>query len=324
MEKQPLISVVIPVYNVEAYIRRCVESVIIQSYDNLEIILINDGSTDCSGKICDEYTKGDRRIKVIHKENGGLSDARNVGLNVSLGDYIAFIDSDDFVSQVYIQRLHDLLVTYDADISVVNKYNFSNCKKIKIREKTPRIKCYNGVSAIEDMWYQRNIINASWGKLYKKVLFQQIRFPLGKMYEDLGTTYKLFYLSEKIVYSSEKLYYYFQREDSIMNRKFTLKNMDRIEICEEILEWSERNCKELKEAAIARFFLSNMQVLREIPSINEYQEQIQYISDNIRKYRMQVMHNKKVKLINRVIAYSGRFDINFLKRMGYVYKKIFH
>lgn len=322
MDKEPLISIVIPVYNVSAYLKRCLDSVCTQLYENLEIILVDDGSTDNSGVICDEYAKLDNRILVIHKENGGLSDARNAGIAVSQGDYISFIDSDDFVGKLYIQRLVRLLLEFDADISIANQQNFSDYNKIKKKQRQS-IKVFNGISAIEDMWYQRNIKTSAWGKLYKKELFQEIEYPKGKIYEDLGTTYKLFYLSEKIVYSSEVLYYYYQRNDSTMNKKFTLEKMDRIELSKELLEWAVNNCLQLKDAAIARFFISNMQVLQEIPNINVYHEQIQFIKRNIEKYRVQVIFNKNVKFVNRIIACCACFEINLLKKLGFFYKKIY-
>lgn len=320
---QPLISIVIPIYNVALYLERCLESVCSQTYQNLEIILVDDGSTDNSRHICDEYAARDNRINVIHKENGGLSEARNVGIDIFKGEYITFIDSDDFVHNGYIQRLYDLLIGGEADISVIGQQKFSSSNEIKEHEKDSNIKYFTGISAIADMWYQKNILTSAWGKLYNKSLFHEIRYPVGKLYEDLATTYRLFYLAKKIVYSSEILYYYYQRSSSIMYQKFTLDKMDRIAISLELLEWAKAYCPELREAATARFFLSNIQVLREIPITDGYQEQIQYIKNNVKKYRTQVIHDKNAKFMNRLIAYCSIFNIRLFQKMGCVYKRIF-
>lgn len=322
MNKQPLVSVIIPVYNVSSYIRCCLNSVCNQSYQNLEIILVDDGSTDDSGDICDEYSQVDNRVLVIHKENGGLSDARNVGISIFHGEYLTFIDSDDFVDQEYIQCLLHLLTKYGADISVINHQKFFDIKKIKKNKKAPYVKCFTGITAIADMWYKRNISNSAWGKLYKKHLFQNVRYPIGKLYEDLGTTYKLFYLSNKVVYSSEVLYFYFQRSNSVMNRGFAVEKMDRIILSEELLDWSKQYCQELEKAAVARVFLSNLQVLREISDIEKYKKQYQYINNNIKKYRVRVMHDKDMKFIYRVMAWCCVFEGSFLKKMELIYKQI--
>ena len=155
MKKQDLISIVVPIYNVEKYLEKCINSIIIQTYKNIEIILVNDGSTDSSGKICDIYLKKDKRIKVIHKKNGGLSDARNVGIENAKGKYIAFIDSDDFIDSDFIEILYNLIIEYNADVScckcnVIYKKN----KKQQVEEK---INIFTNYEAINEMLYQGKV-----------------------------------------------------------------------------------------------------------------------------------------------------------------------
>lgn len=211
------ISVIIPIYNVEKYLTKCLESVINQTYNNLEIILVDDGSTDNSGKICDEFSRIDKRIKVIHKNNGGLSDARNKGIESSTGKYISFIDSDDLVNRNMIEILRKNLLDFDADISICAFKKVTMDKKIDEEVvKTNNTVVYNNLQAIRELLNSdEKVTNHSWNKLYKIKLFEKILFPKGKNFEDIATTYKLFEISKKIVYSDFVGYYYYQREFSI-------------------------------------------------------------------------------------------------------------
>lgn len=207
---QPLISIIIPIYNVESYLRRCLDSIIKQTYTYLEIILVDDGSPDGCPKICDEYATIDNRITVIHKKNGGLSDARNAGLDICKGDYISFVDSDDWINERYIETLLNHALKEDADIVIGENSRTKSNKKTEIHT-------FSSKKALLHLFKKNHLaFTVSWGKLYKKKLFYFLRFPLGKYHEDEFTTYILFYNSKKIVYSSEILYYYYQRENSIV------------------------------------------------------------------------------------------------------------
>lgn len=219
-----LISIIIPIYKVENLLERCVDSILRQTYDNIEIILVDDGSPDRCGEICDQYEIKDSRIKVIHKKNGGLSDARNAGIDVAKGEYITFIDSDDWVSEKYVKTLYDLLVSKSADISVCN---FIRTEKEEIETSNEQNELYefNNIEALTNLcgeFYQR--LTVSWCKLYKTELFADIRFPVGKIHEDEFTTYKLLYKAKKIALTNEVLLYYWQRPDSIMGTSFKIKN----------------------------------------------------------------------------------------------------
>lgn len=322
MEKA-LISVVVPVYKVEKYLKRCVESIVKQTYDNLEIILVDDGSPDGCPEICDQYAEKDARIHVYHKSNGGLSDARNVGIEKATGKYITFVDSDDYVSCDYVEYLYNLLRKSDADISIVcNKKIWSYDEKLDDVEHQETI--FSNTEAMEALFYQKFIENSAWAKLYKKELFDVIRYPKGRLYEDLGTTYKLFFNASKIIWSNEQKYYYFQRESSIMSKAFTEKNMDRIAMSEEILDFVRDNCCEIEKAAVSRFFISNIQVLRELPLENQkYQNCCKEICENIKKYRKEVVLDSKAKTITRLIALSSFMPFWLMQKLGAVYKKIY-
>lgn len=213
-----LVSIIIPIYKVELYLRRCLDSIVNQTYTNLEIILVDDGSPDRCPKICDEYAERDKRIKVIHKENGGLSDARNAGLDICKGEYISFIDSDDWVNEKYVESLINTAIKEKADIAISE--NIRTDGIITKDSIFPNTTSYTSKDALIHLFTQNHdAFTISCGKLYKKSLFTTLRFPLGKYHEDEFTTYILFYNSKKIVYTSEILYYYYQRADSIVSTR---------------------------------------------------------------------------------------------------------
>ena len=231
MENNDLVSVVIPIYNVEKYLEKCVNSLVNQTYRNLEIILVDDGSTDNSGNIADELSKIDSRINVYHKKNGGLSDARNFGIEHANGKYICFVDSDDYVSLNYIFDLYNGIKEYNYDIAIVDFLKFD--EKIKIYDdiRNTNIKYFSLTKeeAINSLFNDSSFGNYAWNKMYKLSLFKNIRYPIGKKMEDLGTTYKLFLKSDNIVYCDAKDYYYLQRKGSILHSKDTTLFYDKIE-----------------------------------------------------------------------------------------------
>lgn len=218
---QELITVIIPVYKVENYIDKCMESVLSQSYENLEIILVDDGSPDNCGKICEEYAVKDSRIRVLHKMNGGLSSARNAALDVMTGKWVVCIDSDDYVHRDYVKKLYEAAVRNHADIAVCSHYqekgnNLSITEKIFDEEV-----CYGRMEALHKLVEDDDIKNYAWGKIYRAELFEGVRYPDGRNYEDIATTYYLFDKSEKIVKTPDYLYYYIIRDDSISFNKST-------------------------------------------------------------------------------------------------------
>ena len=233
MIKEELISVIIPVYNVEKYIVCCLESILNQSYKNLEIIIVDDGSNDGSGEICDKYKMLDSRVKVIHKEDGGLSDARNVGMEIATGNYITFIDSDDYVSVDYIENLKKAMTTYKTDISCCDyKKVQENCEMI-YQDFGENIEVCSNIECLKQMYYSKihGMEFVTWGKLYKKSLFDnyKIQFPFGKLHEDTYTTYMLVYYAKSIAFVHAKKYFYRIRTGSIMNSKFNIRHFDGID-----------------------------------------------------------------------------------------------
>lgn len=219
-----MISVIIPIYNVATYLGRCLDSVINQTYQDLEIILVNDGSTDSSGLICDEYSKKDPRIIVIHQVNKGPSEARNKGLDIAKGEYIGFIDPDDVISIKYFEILYKTLVKSDSDMILCNFKHFSFIHEInKDTSLLNNCKQYNGYNFIKDFTYQKDTVRyvVLWNKLYKKYLWNNLRFPVDvKICEDEYVWYKCMYRANRICEIDQILYFYFKRANSTTNKVY--------------------------------------------------------------------------------------------------------
>ena len=213
------ISVIVPVYNVEHYLNRCVDSILAQTYSDLEILLVDDGSTDNSGAICDVYARQDARVQVIHKKNGGLSDARNCGIEHAKGRYFCFVDSDDGIAPQMIEVLYRELLENAADISAVGWKAFDTEAFPSIEEQEASSKILQPKEAIRQILCSEELGDCAWNKLYKCSLFQEIQYPYGRMLEDLGTTYRLFEKCVHIVYCPVPLYFYYQRPDTEILRR---------------------------------------------------------------------------------------------------------
>ena len=235
MKEKQLVSIIVPVYNVEKYIERCIDSILEQSYEEIEVLLIDDGSTDNSGKICDEASQKDKRITVVHKKNGGLSDARNVGLELCKGDWILFVDSDDCINKYVVQICIESATKKDgADIICFNYTNVEDNQNVDFREKKVAMEMQTETGALA---VKRCFMNVGsivvWNKMYKRSLFQKLRFPKGKIHEDEFLTYKLLYNAKKVGYIDVSLYYYTIRNNSIMRTEFNKKRLVLLEVFEE-------------------------------------------------------------------------------------------
>lgn len=238
----PLISVIIPVYNVEDCLAHCVVSVREQTYKNLEIILVDDGSTDSCPSMCDDFSREDSRVRVIHKENGGLSSARNSGLDVCNGEYIAFVDSDDYIHPEYISRLYDLLIKNNAGISVCNfRKIFDNNMDFKypaLPESQTRVMSYE--TALEELvGFDSVLYVLTWNKLYKREVFDEIRFPVGKISEDFYVSFKALHRGGQIVVTSNQLYFYYLRKGSIIHSRDNMSDYN-IEALDEFDEYTQK------------------------------------------------------------------------------------
>lgn len=224
-----LISVIIPIYNIEEYLARCLNSVLSQTYQNLEIILINDGSTDCSGEICNQFAAVDNRIKVIHQENAGLAEARNVGTDSAHGDYLFYLDSDDYLDSECIEKLMKIAKDNDADVVQSNFY-YDYSEYLLYHNKIKKIYVsYSCAEALDELIKQEEIKNFAWGKLIRTDIAKLYPFPKGKYFEDTLWMYQIIKAVRKYIISSEPLVYYFQRKNSI-SASFSMRNLDQLEL----------------------------------------------------------------------------------------------
>lgn len=233
MEYNPQISIIVPVYKVEKYLEHCVNSILNQTFDDFELILVDDGSPDGCPQRCDEMAKKDNRIIVIHKTNGGLSDARNKGIDIAKGKYIAFVDSDDYIACDMYEKLYNNLKQNNADIAMCRAHNIYDDDFEHHKYNEGEIRVFLNDDILKAL-YSKKLDNFAWNKLYKRELFQNIRYPYGKIYEDLFTTYKLLDLSNCVVTDASKMYYYRIRKDSIMGKARRVINVDKFEAFAEI------------------------------------------------------------------------------------------
>lgn len=258
---EALITVIVPVYKVEVFLERAILSVLNQTYQNLQIILVDDGSPDNCGSICDAYGKKDSRIQVIHKENGGLSDARNAGLEAAKGDYIAFLDSDDFIAPFFLETLLEALLSTGSDVAlcpyqVVKESDITEFMPLpEDKEKKGYYAVYDRKELLLNM-YDRNHSDATyfivaWNKLYKASIWKEIRFPKGKIHEDEATTYKLFDKVKKGVYVKWPMYGYFSAPSSITRDAFTVKRLQWMDALTERIAFFEKQTGEIDLAFFA-------------------------------------------------------------------------
>ncbi len=299
---EELISIIVPIYNVEEYLERCIQSLIRQTYSKIEILLIDDGSTDNCGKICDSYEVLDNRIRVFHKKNGGLSDARNYGIERCSGRYISFVDSDDYVADNYIELLYSILEKYSADITIcASQYIYDKSFKQELVDGE-NIREYSSKDAIVDT-LNIKISQRAWGKLYKRELFEKTRFPVGKLYEDLAVAYDLLLESSMVVYTDAPAYYYLIRSGSIMQSKFNIKHAEELEIIDEAMDKVVNNYPDLKKLANSRRIYSYFVVLRRVllsDNPDEYKDLRKDIRNRVRYRSKGLLHDTKISRNIRV------------------------
>ena len=252
MKNDIKISVIVPIYKVEKYLRRCIDSIINQTFKNIEIILVNDGSPDNCPKICEEYKNKDNRIIIINQENQGLSAARNSGIRIARGQYLVFIDSDDYIEEDMIEYLYEGIVKYDVDISCcgyVAVYDNGIKEKITVPSEDT---IYKKEEALNILLLNGYIDVVAWNKLYKKELFNNILYPTGKLYEDMLTTYKLISVSDKILLRPKEKYFYCKRNDSIGGNQFSNKTLELLKACDEVYNYVAKEYKATPILEIAR------------------------------------------------------------------------
>lgn len=291
----PLISIVVPVYNVEKHLSKCLDSIISQSYKNLEIILVDDGTKDNSDKICDEYALKDSRIKVLHIENSGVSAARNRGLDVITGDYVAFVDSDDYIAENMIERLFDTIKSTNADISICGNIHVFDDTKAEFDTTNKECVIYSPVEAIKEVWYQTSFLPSPWAKLYNAHIFKELRYTEGIIFEDVDIMHEIFIRANKIAYLPQGLYAYVHRKNSITTQGFSEMNFQILPICDKLMGFAKKHGEGLEDAALAYGVVGNMRVYLSTPREKKYSDIISKTENYITKNGKIVLKDKRLR-----------------------------
>lgn len=301
-----LVSIVVPIYNVEDYLEKCIESILNQTYKNIEVLLINDGSPDNCERICKKYEKKDKRIKYFKQKNAGLSAARNTGIELSTGKYIMFVDSDDYINYNIVEKLYGIIIDNNASIAMCNYkkvYDKDTCDMSK--KENGKIVLYRGNKKYSNLFNKlKTVTTIACAKIYDKNLFNDIKYPLGKLHEDEYTMYKLLNLSKKIVYADCKYYYYYQRPNSI-SKSYNIKRIDILDALKEKMNFFyKKGLKKYYYLAVYDYFYQLL-YQKEMISRNykDQEESLKKIDNEIVKYKNKVFINiyinplKKLKLI---------------------------
>lgn len=311
-----MISVIVPVYGVEKYLDRCVESVLNQTYKDFELLLVDDGSLDNCPLMCDEWAKKDERIRVFHKPNGGLSSARNYGLDRVKGDYVAFVDSDDFVHPDYLNLLYSAITQANADISICHYIIFKENDKIDIeKESIGIIEEHDNVTVFQkyEEYKEVNLVVA-WNKLYKKEIFNDIRFPNGAIHEDEGTYYKCLYKAQKTAIIRNPLYYYFYNNDGISKKPFFSNNLVRIRFYIEKADFFKKKGN-IDERFITLVDMSYKQAINEFYSLALENVSFDFKNDKTSKETRKKLKKilKKYKVYPLSCTYLNLYEFYFGK-----------
>jgi glycosyltransferase involved in cell wall biosynthesis len=310
---KPEISIIVPVYNVEQYLEKCLNSILKQTFTNFELILVNDGSRDKSGFICDKYAVKDSRVKVIHKEYGGVSSARNAGIKLASGNYIGFVDSDDYIEKNMYKMLYHACVDSNSDIAICKLGREINSELTNNDIGKFYIKELNNHEAMRELFtgilYRFSLCN----KLFKKTMFNNIQFPEGRIHEDLSTTYQLFGNSNKSIYINYIGYIYVKQQNSILTSRFSEKRLDAFIGWDEIMTYMLKNYPQLANNFVSSFAygcIDNVYFI--LSQVVQKENKIKYldqIKKHVRKYYKEIINNNtlsfKSKLLITLISFNS-------------------
>lgn len=311
----PKLSVIVPVYNVERYLNRCVDSILKQDYEDFELILINDGSPDNCGSICEEYAKRDHRIRVIHQENKGLAETRNVGIKNAGGKYISFIDSDDYIVQGTYSHCMSIIDGYNADILCFQHIDIYDNRLVEKEDYTlsPEIKLFSTQEALDALLYPNYIDVITCNKIIKKELFTGIKYPTGMLYEDMFTTYKYIAKAQKIVSTNQKFYVYCHREGSIGTQKYSTRSLDLSKAVLETYTFVKNNYPGARNAEVGLLFwlvvVANMMIKGKAED-KDYLKNVQKFG---RKNTFRILSNPYLGLVRKMELLLFSFSLTIYK-----------
>ena len=297
MTNTSLITIIVPVYNAKKYLHDCIESILSQTYHNLEIILIDDGSTDGSEKFVDDYAKSDKRIKVVHQKNMGLSSARNTGLKHATGKYITFVDSDDRIEPNMIENLFNALIDSQADIAICSfKEIYPNGKTRGFSHNYPK-QVFTTEQALANMLQENGFMVSATMKLFPTNYFKGIKFPVDKLHEDVGTTYKLIMEAKKIVFIPNEYYVYVHHNNSIINQTFDERKFDLIKLTDQMCDDIDQQYPDLKDITTERLRRARFSILRQIPLNHPKTKEI---VDYLKTHQEFITDNKKASKTDKL------------------------
>jgi glycosyltransferase involved in cell wall biosynthesis len=292
MSEKPLISLVLPVYNIESYLPVCMENVLGQTYTRLEILLVDDGSTDGCPALCDSYAEKDPRVRALHKENGGLSDARNFGIRHAEGEYISLIDPDDTVDLDYVEYLYDLAVKYRAPMSICqHRVLFLNGRVEEFGK--PGDRSADPAWCLEHMLYHDVIDTSAWAKLYHRSLFETVSYPVGRIFEDIGTTYALFMQCSVIAVGFESKYNYWMHASSIVNASFSKKKLDLPIMTDRMGKAVLKEYPHLYRAVLRRRVYARLSTINQMLDTREYADEKKKMIAFVREHAGEILSDPK-------------------------------
>lgn len=324
------LTVIVPVYNVEDYVKKCIESILEQNFRDYELILVDDGSTDKSGRICDEYARQDRRIRVIHKENGGPAEARNAGLAETRSEYIVFIDADDSIDSRYLDMLYQCIRNSNADLVMC-------CTTVIMDERADKpvfeyddilsgIEIISKAEAYKRMMLPGNTSTSvcAWGKIYHRELFRTVRYPVGEFYEDCRIIDLIIEACQRIAYIPYAGYFYLVRQGSITHGEMTLEHLKAVENAGRLLRLVEEKYPELKPIARGYYAGECLLVCRELSMNPEYRKECQWLRQEIITGRKELVRYSCFSLEMKCSVFCICVGIPFYKAMRNMRNRIYH
>ncbi len=298
---EDLISVIIPVYNVKPYLRMCADSVFAQTFRNLEIIFVDDGSTDGSGEICDELAAEDSRVRVIHQENGGLSAARNTGIDTSRGAFLYFLDSDDAISPVTIAHLWTACIRTRADVAVGDFMRFTEIEVPQERKKFAS-QAFGTEEALRRMLMNEGFGHQAWGKLFRRSLWETLRFPKGLLYEDYAVIYDVMLGAEKVTAVTDAMYFYRMQEGSIMHSRIGERNLTLLDTSERVTGMLSEQYPSLRGPAVRLQVVTYMRFLSDMLETDYrlFPDVQRRIIDTVKSLKKEFLHAPGVRRVDKM------------------------
>ncbi len=295
----PTVSVIVPVYNVADYLPQCIDSIVRQTYTRLEVLLVDDGSTDSSGDICDQWAARDARIRVIHKLNGGLSDARNAALDVMTGQMVMMVDGDDYVSDDCVETLVKLMDDTQCDVAIGQWCMFDDNNQPRSSSHSDNIQVFDREQAIKRVFYQDTLTNSACSRMFKATVFDNLRVPVGMLYEDLAVVYPLLMSVRTVTYTSHIVYYYRQRQASITGH-FTDQRTQVLDILEDLEHQVASHDVQFLPAVQSRLLSAYFNILLLAPDDSRYRAVIDRCWEGVCRLRCACMVDGNVRLKNRL------------------------